>query len=36
VKVLAEVRKIGSTDAVYVSVRGVTITAVPDPRVAAN
>ena len=36
VSIEAEVRKIGYADAVYVSVSGVTITAVPDPRVAAN
>lgn len=32
----AEARKIGYADAAYVSVSDVTITAVPDPRVAAN
>lgn len=36
VSIEAEARKIGYADAVYVSVSGVTITAVPDPRVAAN
>jgi hypothetical protein len=36
VSVEAVVRKIGNADAAYVSVSGVSIAAVPDPRVAAN
>lgn len=36
VSVEALARKNGYADAAYVSVSGVTITAVPDPRVAAN
>ena len=36
VSIEAVARKIGYTDAAYVSVSGMAITAVPDPRVAAN